>query len=281
MVNHRFTQARTEFALLPLSYAIPEQFLGCLLPISAALSRCAAWKRCPSRSHQGRMLCMSEQDSPSPEVFVLQVDGRTLSVEPSAVVATPTPERYTYRLHSDERRYVLGPRKLHLWIVFLIVAVPGATLLAVALWFDEWRCALLGFGLAAFGGHLLISYLPPRFSFDLDRRQVVMSRRLLRRTWPLEQVLAVQVCTGPMQRIRPAARNPRPTWSVPKDRSVAWKDPDGTLNWMPYQLNLICDDERMSRLTIAYHADRVWIRAIGTELAQFLRVPLIDQMRTL
>jgi hypothetical protein len=48
--------------------------------------------------------------------------------------------------------------------------------------------------------------------------------------------------------------------------------------YQTYQLNLVLDDARCPRFNLSDHADLAWTRRAGAELADFLGVPLLDQL---
>jgi len=73
---------------------------------------------------------------------------------------------------------------------------------------------------------------------------------------PLKDVLAVQLVAGEVHRW-PAGEGP---------------------TYQSYQLNLALDDPQHPRFNLSDHSDLAWTREAGRQLAEFLCVPLVDQL---
>jgi hypothetical protein len=52
----------------------------------------------------------------------------------------------------------------------------------------------------------------------------------------------------------------------------------GTDRYHAYQMNLVLEREGQSRMNLAHHSDWEWMRRAGGQLAEYLRVPLVDQL---
>jgi hypothetical protein len=222
---------------------------------------------------------MAAESDAGPQPQTVQVGTRTVHVDAAPLSGWPSPDRRLFRLRDDDRRYVLGPRKLHLFLIGALLGLPAVATVIVAYISADWRWLGFTVGLIVAAGGALALWLPPRVVVDFENRRLILSRGgLLRRTWPLELVAAVQICCGGTHRIG-VVRGRRPEWPMPWERGHAVRQPDGSIVWTAFQLNLVLDDERRPRLNIAHHGDHVWIRTIGTELAARLKVPLVDQMQ--
>jgi hypothetical protein len=51
-----------------------------------------------------------------------------------------------------------------------------------------------------------------------------------------------------------------------------------TEQYHAYQMNLVLEREGQSRMNLAHHSDWEWMRRAGGQLAEYLRVPLVDQL---
>jgi serine/threonine protein kinase len=74
-----------------------------------------------------------------------------------------------------------------------------------------------------------------------------------RRERPLKDILAVQVISGGAHL-------------------------SSNSNYFTYELNLVLEDPDRQRLNLSNHADAAWTRQAGKQLADFLRVPLLDRL---
>ena len=134
---------------------------------------------------------------------------------------------------------------------------------------------ILAFGLipVGFGCLFLDSILRGegllRFHFDhgsgklvIDSRRGLSKNHHIVSSRALTDVLAVQLLYGGYHRV-----------SRTSDSGTC-----STENHYAYEMNLIVDDAEKPRLHVCGHADWQWMRGTGHKLAEFLDVPVIDQL---
>jgi hypothetical protein len=114
-----------------------------------------------------------------------------------------------------------------------------------------------GFGLIFLLPGMLLLALPRQFNFDLDRQEMTVRPVAVQRR-PLAGVLAVQLIEGGWHSVR-------------NDKGV-------TTTYFTYQLNLVLDDARRPRLNLTNHSHWESTWQMGQELADFLQVPLLDDV---
>jgi hypothetical protein len=102
-----------------------------------------------------------------------------------------------------------------------------------------------------------------RVRFDADLGWMTFGTTWARQQRPLTDIVAVQLLSE-------VVPEPPP----PDDE----KPPKATATTR-YQMNLVLDDPDMPRLNLADHGERAWTRQAGKRLADFLAVPLIDQIQ--
>lgn len=101
---------------------------------------------------------------------------------------------------------------------------------------------------------MVLAFWPPRFQFDRCQGLMTYGRPWSVQTRPLADILAVQVIFGGRHQ----------------------SSDSGGYN--TYQLNLVFKDPPRSRLNLSNHSDRQWTQEAGRRLAEFLKVPLLDQL---
>jgi hypothetical protein len=124
-------------------------------------------------------------------------------------------------------------------------------------WEPQWIGWLIGgFGFVFVLAGVAVFVSPARVEFDL--REGVLRRKWLfrQRSWPLESVRAVQLVEG--------------GWHGEGDSESA--------PYFTYQMNLVLNDESQPRINLTNHAnwDATWTAA--SELAEFLNVPLLNEV---
>ena len=131
-------------------------------------------------------------------------------------------------------------------------------------------CGLIPVGLGCLFVHSIFrGESPRRFHFDRGSGKLLIdSRRGLSRNHnivlsrALSDVLAVQLLyTG--------------------YHSISHRSDSGTFStedYYAYEMNLIVDDAAQPRLHVCGHADRKWMKDAGHKLAEFLHVPVVDQL---
>ena len=111
-------------------------------------------------------------------------------------------------------------------------------------------------------------------TFDRRRGLLTVSKRpfgwrrppRVTQSWPLQEVGAVQLVYGGVATdVLP--QSPYDDHSLPMTRHYDW-----------YEFDLVFRDSAVPRLNLASGPDWVWMRQVGREVAEFLGVPLIDQL---
>jgi hypothetical protein len=159
---------------------------------------------------------------------------------------------------------IIGPKR---WVRITVAILPllaGLTFLAVVSSVHSHNLDLgaasgVIFGIIASLGPLLVLYqLVPWFKFDVVRGQFTWGKLGRRKSLPLAHVVGVQVCFGGVyfRREEDGQTTPYETW----------------------QVNLITGAVDRRRINVSHHSDRNWTRATGSRLAEFLHVPLLDQL---
>jgi hypothetical protein len=210
------------------------------------------------------------------KVIRLQVGNRELVID-----AWPLPVgKVTFeskRLHRPaEHLLVLKPNLFQARFISLFLFFFGGLLFWASLdpanWirhdrFDPFMviasCASIVFLAIGVG----IWVLPRRFKFDRAAGGMRVSWPESRRKRPLQEVLAVQLIA-----------DFRRTWEWgPTRRGIGVSLPDVGRARTTLQLNLVLQDDRHPRMNLMNHADRKATRAVAVKLAEFLRVPLVDE----
>ena len=173
-----------------------------------------------------------------------------------------------YKTHAltrvGEELVVLKPSGGHWLFAFIFMVLGGGMTLAAgySLSFPgDSRLVgwiLGGCGLAFLLVGLAIPLASSRWEFDV-REGTARQRRfvgLRQRSWPLDQVLAVQLVEG--------------GWH-------GQSDSEGS-PYFTYQMNLVLNDESQPRINLTNHANWNATWTVASELAEFLKVPLLDEV---
>ena len=101
---------------------------------------------------------------------------------------------------------------------------------------------------------LLIVLTARRFEFDRERGLIRVRRLGLRRCYPLERVRAIQLVPG------------------------GWHGSGTRPKFFTYQLNVVFDDADRPRMNLTNHSNWEATWRAGSALAEFLGVPLLDEV---
>ena len=163
-------------------------------------------------------------------------------------------------LRMDEHRLVLRTRNSSR-VVAIAFAVFGIAMLFGRYEFpnakpglnhEAWRYILSGPFLFV-GGALWL--LPNGAVFDRQRGRLTLRRLLSIRHFPLQQILAVEVIDG------------------------GWHDPDDGAAYRTTELTLVLENAFARRLYLTNHADDRVTLAMAREIADFLNIPLRDDVK--
>jgi hypothetical protein len=109
-------------------------------------------------------------------------------------------------------------------------------------------------------------------TFDRRARQLVFERRVgfrnqrrIECTYPLDTVRAVQL-------LHSGRHSVSESQGAGEQQAMSYREFDS------YELNLVLDDSAVRRLNLASLSDWQWIRETGGRIAEFLGVPLIDEL---
>jgi hypothetical protein len=192
------------------------------------------------------------------KVVRLKVGGREVVIDGWMLTCSASSGQTHVLRRVGEDRMILTPTVLR--CIGILLLVLGGFLFLPALVSLTWErqgvgrallSTVVGLGTLAIGISLWV--FPRRFTFD-------RSSGLLRISWPerrrlrsLGDVLALQLLRGS------ARSRKRGRYAV-------------------HQLNLVLDDDLNPRQTLTNHGNREASRRIAAELAEFLNVPLLDEV---
>ena len=146
------------------------------------------------------------------------------------------------------------------WVVILVLVIGLLLIIACSCsWVYLAQAALQRFGSSEFDRHaglLTISRRPFGFWRSL---QVIRSR-------PLTDIVCVQLLYGGFHSESVEIGEPGTPGSVVHQ------------NYHSYQFNLVFNDRNEPRYNLTTHADWKWLREAGQKLANFLGVPVVDQL---
>jgi hypothetical protein len=111
-----------------------------------------------------------------------------------------------------------------------------------------------GIGAVFAGAFFLIALLTRRFEFDQAAKSMSVRRFGSSRRYPIEVVRAVQLIQG------------------------GWHGSGNQPKFFTYQLNVVLDDPDRPRLNLTNTANWEATWRMGSELAEFLGVPLLDEV---
>jgi serine/threonine protein kinase/WD40 repeat protein len=101
-----------------------------------------------------------------------------------------------------------------------------------------------------------------RVHFDANLRWMTFGPFWARQRRPLTDIVAVQLVSETVPERLPPSRE-----RLPKTAATT-----------RYQLNLVLDDPDLPRINVVDRDDRAWVEQAGKQLAEFLAVPLLDQI---
>jgi hypothetical protein len=153
--------------------------------------------------------------------------------------------------------FLVAIAPLFLPFIFQALPMPGWAVWLLQLVFD----LLVPTGILVLAGVVFLVMFPlmawgDRVVFDLSERRMTYGWFFSRKSRPVKEVLAIQVIPGEVHR-------------VPE------KESGGCQTW---QLNLILDDPQCPRFNLSDHGNLIWTRQAGRQLAEFLHLPLLDQV---
>jgi hypothetical protein len=116
---------------------------------------------------------------------------------------------------------------------------------------------------------LLFGAGPPRFRFDQARGELIIDRRHgLKKGFevtsvrPLSDIISVQLLHSGFHSLSHTSEH----------------GPSLSEQFHNYEMNLLFGDHEATRLHLCTHSDWQWMRDAGRRLADFLGVPLVDQL---
>jgi hypothetical protein len=185
---------------------------------------------------------------------LLRIGLETIPVETRALRVSATDSRTVALRKPRAECLEVGPSS-HARLFFVLLALFGVGM-GTCLYLGGpegplYRYAGVGIGVVFVAAGVLMELLFRRVRFDRAQGTFSVGSGPLRKTYPLQHVLAVQVVHD--------------TEHVCSDGS-----------WEVYQLNLVVEDPDRRRLHVSSHGDGEWTRQTGKRLAEFLQVPLLE-----
>lgn len=218
-------------------------------------------------------ICAAEATVIEPERLGQQVEraraerpAPSLVAEVAPLLATAISIRLVTLAQPDPDLLVIKPSALsRLLLTPFMLGLPLAV--SAVFW---WNFGQMAQQIGVWGAVLVclapLAFLPltlvsrsGQFRFDRLRRALTYGRIWSRKTKPFSDILAVQVIFGG----RHEATDP---------------DTHITRGFETYQLNLVLKDPPGSRINVSNHPGRRWTQEAGQRLAEFLGVPLLDQL---
>jgi hypothetical protein len=168
-------------------------------------------------------------------------------------------------------------------VFFLCALIPGLFGVGVSMY--QFYLEVTGFGLVIWGvvlillvgllGFIFLSWLSAGTWIRFDRRAglISLSRRpfgFLRKprvyqTGPLAEIVCMQlIYNGFHSERREVGVEDRKTYQI--------------VQYYAYQMNLVLERDGQCRMNLAHHSDWEWMRREGGRLAEYLQVPLVDQL---
>jgi hypothetical protein len=263
-----------EFHGKPHYFVSAESALGIL---ERGSPEAAAWWRANKADVIGPGRAFAFAASACGKIIRLQVGNRELVIDiwPLPVGKVTFESKRLER--PAEHLLVLKPALLQVRQLSFFLFFFGGLLLWASLYPSNWTvhgrfnpfmvialCTGIGFLAIAVG----IWVLPRRFEFDGAAGRLRVSWPAARRSRPLQEVLAVQLIA-----------DRRRTWEWGRTRR-AWGVTVPVVGRVrtTLQLNLVLQDDHHPRMNLMNHTDRKATRAAGVKLAEFLRVPLLDEV---
>jgi len=199
-------------------------------------------------------------DPPNDMPLFLSTRGRRVAVDTMPLPATPATFRSVRVSQPQPDRFTITPNTgFAPWLLLGTALVAAANLLLHGLgWALPWppEVALILWLLCLFFAFVVGERMlrVSSFSFDRSAGQMRCRVRLSRHGRPLDDILAVQMLEG-----------------------TVYSSDEGP-DYTQYQLNLVLDDADMPRINVSNHPDLAWTQECGRRLADFLDVPLLEQV---
>jgi len=219
----------------------------------------------------------------------LFVGAREVAVPSRPLAGASNSPRAVELLADNSDFFVLAPlptsrfKNVGIWFLAALMLGPGGWVVVLGLPFISslqlggmivgivvLACGLVPVGVGClFVDSILRGEGPRRFHFDRGSGKLLIdSRRGLRTdhrivsSRALTDVLAVQLHYGGCHSISHTSDSGRCS----------------TEYYYAYEMNLIDDDAEQPRLHLCGHADWLWMRGVGRKLAEFLHMPVVDQL---
>jgi hypothetical protein len=212
----------------------------------------------------------------------LQMGDREIPVPTQPLSYESRNRRQVELLTGDPDCFILMPLPGSVWIGWLmglmLVGLVGFlwVLGSMALWGGGWWGLVFLFMSLPFLGIVVLmakSTLygkgPRRFQFDRRKGELIIDRRqglsnayqpeAIRR---LSDIAAIQLLYSGYHSIVHTSDS----------------GPSTNEKFHTYEMDLVFGDSQQSRLHLCTHADWKWMREMGQKLAEFLRVPVVDQL---
>jgi hypothetical protein len=212
----------------------------------------------------------------------LHIGDREISVPTQPLTYESRSRRQVELLTGDPDCFILMPLSGSAWMGWLIgmmlVGLVGFLWLlgSMALWEGSWWGLVFVIMSAPFLGLIVViarSTLngtgPQRFQFDRRKGKLIIDRRhglgkefQPQAIRPLSDIVALQLLYSGYHSIL----------------NTSDGGPTTHEQFHTYEMNLVLGDSQQSRLHVCTHADWNWMRQIGRKLAEFLEVPVVDQL---
>jgi hypothetical protein len=212
----------------------------------------------------------------------LQIGDREIAVPTQPLTSESVNRRQVELLAGDPDCFILMPLSGSAWMEWLIglmlVGLVGFlwVLGGMAVWEGRWWGLVFLLMSLPFLGLLVLlarSTLygkgPQRFQFDRRQGELIIDRHcgLSKEYQPeaarrLSDIAAIQLLYSGYHSIVHTSD------SAPSTHE----------QFYTYEMNLVFGDSQQSRLHLCTHADWKWMREVGQKLAEFLRVPVVDQL---
>ncbi len=212
----------------------------------------------------------------------LQIGDREIPVPTQPLSHESRNRRQVELLTGDSDCFILMPLRGSTWIGWLMgLMLAGLVSLlwvlgGMALWGGGWWgvvfliMSLPFLGIIVFMTRTtLYGAGPQRFQFDRRKGELIIDRRRgLSKEYQPESVRSLSDIAA-LQLLYSGYHS-----------FVHTSDSGPSTNeqFYAYEMNLVFGDSRQSRLHICTHADWKWMRDTGQKLAEFLRIPIVDQL---
>jgi hypothetical protein len=216
----------------------------------------------------------------------LQIGDREIPLPTQPLSYVSQNRRQVELLTGDRDCFILMPLPRSAWPVWLfgiMLAVPvglcwvfgGMALLAGRWWLALFflLVSILPLGIAVLiARDALYGKGPQRFAFDRRKGELTICRRRgLRKEYEPEAIRRLSDIAA-IQLLYSGYHSLVHTWDSGGS--------GGTMSeqFYTYEMNLVFWDAQQPRMHLCTHSDWEWMREMGQKLAQFLRVPVVDQL---